>query len=64
MTLSRWLSCLGFTSPSDAMPMLCAFLSRRRIQSPSKKMLFLVQGSRRPDFQQLLSGPEQIGPNK
>ena len=94
------------------MPMRCAFLDKRRIESPSKRMLWLVQISRvglaqiearagapeeavrrlrrllsipaggavsiaalkidpvwdpirnRPDFQQLLSGPEQIGPNK
>jgi tetratricopeptide (TPR) repeat protein len=39
MTLSRWRSYPGFTSPLGAMPMLCAFLGRRRIQYPSKKML-------------------------
>ena len=99
------------TSPRHAMPMRCAFLDKRRIQSRSKRMLWPAQISRsgsrksrhvrahlrkplrgfddcsppaggvasiaalnidpvwdpirnRPDFQQLLSGPEQIGPNK
>ena len=96
----------------DAMPMRCAFPDKRRIQSPSKRMLWPVANFQvglaqiearagapeeaikrlqrllsipaggaasvaalkmdpvwdpirnRPDFQQLLSGPEQIGPNK